>query len=43
MSAIRITMSPISRAGSNRTAVGETPKKATDAAERSGVSGGWST
>ena len=36
-------MSAISSAGSTRTAVGETPRRATDAADSSGVSGGWST
>ena len=43
MSAVRTTISPISTAGSTRTAVGETPSRATDTADRSGVSGGWST
>ncbi len=36
-------MSPISMAGRIRTAVGETPSRATEAAESSGVRGGWST
>ncbi len=43
MSATRITMNAISSAGNSRMAVGETPKMATDAAESSGVRGGWST
>ena len=43
MSAMRTTIRAISRAGSRRTAVGETPSSATDAADSSGVSGGWST
>ena len=43
MSAMRTTISPISTAGSTRTAVGETPSTATDAADSSGVTGGWST
>jgi hypothetical protein len=43
MSAIRTTMSAISRAGSTRTAVGVTPSSATDMADSSGVRGGWST
>ena len=42
MSAVRTTASPIARAGSTRTAVGESPSRATDAADSSGVSGGWS-
>ena len=37
MSATRTTTSPISMAGSTRTAVGETPSRATDAADSSGV------
>ena len=43
MSATRITTSVISSAGSSRMAVGETPNSAADAAESSGVRGGWST
>ena len=42
MRAVSTTTSPIAKAGSTRTAVGESPSTATAAADSSGVSGGWS-